>query len=139
MSLWNWLNGKKTVIGAGLSLLDTYVAPLVGIPPATVTIINQVAQGIMGLGLLHKAAKASKGGKAPTVTPLLLIAAAAVLVSSGGCAALKDKMPEARFEVSAFGVSLGVDTRKVTDPVLDTAQAATDAVGLTTPTEAPKK
>ena len=61
-----------------------------------------------------------------------LFAAVAML---GACASF----PHAKFEASAFGASISLDTRTLTDEIGDATASFTEAVGLTTPdTEATK-
>ena len=65
-----------------------------------------------------------------------MLALAAILAVTSACesaAAVAASLPGAKIDVSAFGVSLGVDTRKLTDPIVAAPGIVTDAVGLTSP------
>ena len=58
--LWNWLSGKKTIIGAGLSLTVSvigWVSPSL-LPPDIIAATKDVAALLIGGGLAHKAYKA---------------------------------------------------------------------------------
>lgn len=58
-NIWNWLNGNKTTIGLVLGYLigQTWFDSLVG-PPA-VDAISWIANTFLGVGLVHKAIKAT--------------------------------------------------------------------------------
>ena len=57
--IWNWLNGKKTIIGAGLSLgvsVIGWVAPNL-LPTDIINAIKDLSAILIGGGLAHKAIK----------------------------------------------------------------------------------
>ena len=56
MKFWNFLNGKKTVIG-GAIMLFVRVAPFLGVPADVAQVVDEVATAILALGLTHKAVK----------------------------------------------------------------------------------
>lgn len=65
-NLWNWFNGKKTIIGLTLLAIisvDTQVAGIWHFTPAWLTQINDtlayIGDILAGGGLLHKGYKAS--------------------------------------------------------------------------------
>jgi len=69
-NLWNWLDGKKTTIGAVLLFLSTFLSEVIvskwGVTAAWMTpsieTLNWLGMALTGLGLGHKALK-------PTVNP----------------------------------------------------------------------
>ena len=58
-NFWNWLDGKKTVIGAILMLIvnSDYIASLIT-NPDLYTLAKGIAGIIFGIGLVHKIKKA---------------------------------------------------------------------------------
>lgn len=56
MKVWNWLNGKKTVIGSVLALV-VKLAPVAGIPVEVVEVLDYLSVLLLGGGLAHKFVK----------------------------------------------------------------------------------
>lgn len=55
---WDWLNGKKTNIAAGVLLIIKVVMLFgVHIPPQVLEIIDLLLYSLLGIGLTHKAVK----------------------------------------------------------------------------------
>lgn len=112
MSLSDWLDGKKTAIGAGLSLLNL-VSPMIGVPPGTVAVIGAVANGIMGLGLAHKAVKAmSDDAPAPRVpgglVALVTVTVLGLLTACAGLTTPQAKTDETKFRDDAVQLETDV-------------------------------
>ncbi len=57
---WNWLDGKKTAIGAILSLGTAYLMAKGWIGDAEVTLLLGFSTLFVGVGLSHKAVKPAK-------------------------------------------------------------------------------
>ncbi len=59
MAIWDWLNGKKTNIGAGATALFALLTVVgVKIPPQTQQTVLTVIGAVCALGIGHKAVKA---------------------------------------------------------------------------------
>ena len=61
-NIWNWLNGKKTIIGAGLSFCVSvigWIRPDL-IPTDVANAAKDLSALLIGSGLAHKAIKAKK-------------------------------------------------------------------------------
>lgn len=56
--IWNWLNGKKTAIGAVVSLVTAYLIAKGWISEAEQTLLLGLATLLVGGGLVHKVKKA---------------------------------------------------------------------------------
>jgi hypothetical protein len=73
INLWNWFNGKKTVIGLALMGISTFLeAIVIGKWEATATWIPKVIEtlawigaALTGSGLLHKGTKAVTSASKP--------------------------------------------------------------------------
>ena len=70
MKIWNWLDGKKTTIGAALLLLATFLSEVIvgkwhvevsWMQPAIET-LNWVGMAVTGLGIGHKIQKPKPNG-----------------------------------------------------------------------------
>lgn len=57
MKIWEWLNGKKTYIGAGLYLAGLGWEYMGWQPPGVGTGLKTIGEALGGLGLLHKSWK----------------------------------------------------------------------------------
>jgi hypothetical protein len=58
MKFWNWLNGKKTVIGGVLLFVATVMTQAaVPVAPWIIMVIQYSGEAILGTGLVHKAVK----------------------------------------------------------------------------------
>lgn len=57
-NFWNWLDGKKTIIGAILMLIvnSDYIASLITNPDLYL-LLQSLSMAIFGGGLIHKAVK----------------------------------------------------------------------------------
>lgn len=58
--VWNWLDGKKTAIGAVVSLLTAYLISKGLIGEAEQVLALGLSTFLVGGGLVHKAAKSVK-------------------------------------------------------------------------------
>ena len=58
MKFWDFLNGKKTVIG-GAVMLFVKLAPFIGVPADVAQVVDEIATAILALGLTHKAVKSA--------------------------------------------------------------------------------
>ena len=57
MKIWNWFNGKKTVIGAIVSLATAYLIAKGWIGVAEQTLLLGLSTLIVGIGVTHKIKK----------------------------------------------------------------------------------
>ena len=57
MKIWNWLDGKKTVIGAIVSLITAYLIAKGWIGEAEQVLLLGVSTLIVGIGITHKIKK----------------------------------------------------------------------------------
>ena len=72
IKIWNWLNGKKTVIGLALMGIATFIQVIVigkweasaDWLPKLVETLSYLGAILTGGGLLHKSSKALTGGNA---------------------------------------------------------------------------
>lgn len=60
MKLWNWLSGKKSVIGGVCSLTVTFLQANDVINSQTAIYLASVSALILGVGITHKAFKPKK-------------------------------------------------------------------------------
>lgn len=59
-SFWNWLNGKKTVIGGVLTLLIGFLQAKLIIDADTAFFLLSLTGLLLGVGISHKIVKAKK-------------------------------------------------------------------------------
>jgi hypothetical protein len=58
MKVWNWLDGKKTIIGGILLFVATIMTQAaVPVPPWVISAIQYAGEAFIGTGLTHKAVK----------------------------------------------------------------------------------
>jgi phage-related minor tail protein len=60
--IWNWLDGKKTVIGAVAANIASWLALKGYLNDPTAGMVMGIIAAITGVGLAHKAVKARKEG-----------------------------------------------------------------------------
>lgn len=108
---WSWLPEDAAGIESGLEIVAEAIGGLLALKGR-----KNATQPITNIPLVSMLGK--------------IVGLGVVLLALSGCASLKDKMPELQVSVGAFGVTLGIDTRKITDPVVETVNTATLAAGL---------